>query len=153
MSEFELAIRGGTIIPAEERRRADIEVRNGRVVEIGDVSTADSVVDAGGQLIMPGGIDTHVHLMDPGEPEREDSPTGTAAAAAAGVTTIVEHSHGRPVRTVEDLRAKIAYLNGRSLVAFGLAAYSHVPLTAFPRMTLRPSKCISKRPLRLVELL
>jgi dihydroorotase (multifunctional complex type) len=81
-------------------------------------------VDAGGLVVLPGGVDTHVHLMDPGSPEREDFPTGTAAAAAAGVTTIVEHSHGTPVRTVDDLRDKAAYLTERSDVDFGLAAHA-----------------------------
>ena len=47
---------------------------------------------------MPGMVDTHVHLMDPSATEREDFPTGTAAAAIAGVTTIIEHAHGGPVR-------------------------------------------------------
>ena len=51
----------------------------------------------------PGMVDTHVHLMDPGPTEREDFPTGTTAAAARGVTTIVEHTHGHPIRTVDDL--------------------------------------------------
>jgi len=74
--------------------------------------------------VLPGGLDTHVHLMDPGSPEREDFPTGTAAAAASGVTTIVEHSHGTPVRTVADLREKTAYLTDRSDVDFGLAAHA-----------------------------
>ena len=62
--------------------------------------------------------------MDPGSPEREDFPTGTSAAAASGVTTIVEHSHGTPVRTVGDLREKTAYLRDRSNVDFGLAAHA-----------------------------
>jgi dihydroorotase-like cyclic amidohydrolase len=61
--------------------------------------------------------------MDPGSPEREDFPTGTSAAAASGVTTIVEHSHGTPVRNVADLRDKVAYLADRSNVDFGLAAH------------------------------
>jgi dihydroorotase (multifunctional complex type) len=81
-------------------------------------------VDAGGLLVLPGGVDTHVHLMDPGSTEREDFPTGTAAAAASGVTTIVEHSHGSPVRTPDDLAAKRAHLADRSEVDYGLAAHA-----------------------------
>jgi len=42
-------------------------------------------------------IDAHVHFMDPGDPTREDFPHGSAAAAVAGVTTVLEHSHGVPV--------------------------------------------------------
>ncbi|MDX6658603.1 MAG: allantoinase, partial [Solirubrobacteraceae bacterium] len=65
-------------------------------------------------------------LMDPGAPEREDFPSGTAAAAANGVTTILEHTHASPVRTAAELAAKRAYLDGRSLIDFGLAAHAWV---------------------------
>jgi dihydroorotase (multifunctional complex type) len=68
-------------------------------------------------------VDTHVHLMDPGDDTREDFPTGTAAAAAAGVTTIIEHTHSRPLRLAADLHQKKTYLEGRSNVDFGLAAH------------------------------
>jgi dihydroorotase (multifunctional complex type) len=74
-------------------------------------------------MVMPGMVDTHVHLMDPGDTSREDFPTGTAAAAANGVTTIIEHTHGHPVRTVLDLNEKLAHVGSRSRVDFGLAAH------------------------------
>lgn len=124
MTHLELAIRGGTIVTPTGRRRADIGVRDGRIAAIGAVEGADREVDATGLLVMPGGVDTHVHLMDPGDPTREDFPTGTAAAAVSGVTTIIEHSHGRPVRSVEQLIEKAEYLAGRSHVDFGLAAHA-----------------------------
>ena len=107
------------------RRRLHVGVRDGRVAYVGpDTSSAGRTVDATGLFVLPGGVDTHVHLMDPGSPEREDFPTGTSAAAASGVTTIVEHTHGTPVRTVDDLRDKTAYLRDRSNVDFGLAAHA-----------------------------
>ena len=90
---------------------------------MGDVPTSGNVVDASGMIILPGMVDTHVHLMDPGPTEREDFPHGTRAAAARGVTTIVEHTHARPVRTPENLAEKIGYLQGRSNVDFGLAGH------------------------------
>jgi dihydroorotase-like cyclic amidohydrolase len=62
--------------------------------------------------------------MDPGDSEREDFPTGTGAAAASGVTTIIEHSHGRPVRDVADLRTKLDHLRGRANVDYALAAHA-----------------------------
>ena len=81
-------------------------------------------VDATGLLVMPGMIDAHVHFMDPADPTREDFPTGSAAAARAGVTTVVEHTHGRPVRTPGDLREKAEYLRERSRVDFALGAHA-----------------------------
>lgn len=125
MAEADLVIAGGIVVTPDGRRRADIAVSDGRIAHISQsISGGRKVVDASGLLVMPGGVDTHVHLMDPGDPQREDFPTGTSAAAASGVTTIVEHSHGHPVRTVADLTEKIDYLAERSNVDFGLAAHA-----------------------------
>ncbi|GAA4979005.1 dihydroorotase [Actinopolymorpha pittospori] len=125
MPDADLLVAGGTVVTPAGRRRANIAVRDGRIGYVGtERPDAREVVDASGLLVLPGGVDTHVHLMDPGSPEREDFPTGTAAAATAGVTTIIEHSHGHPVRTTDDLRDKRAYLEGRSNVDYGLAAHA-----------------------------
>lgn len=126
----DLVIAGGTIVGPDGRRRAHLVVQQGRVVHVAHpgedlpTATATATVDASGLLVMPGGVDTHVHLMDPGSTDREDFPTGTAAAAASGVTTIVEHAHGQPVRTTDDLAAKREYLHGRANVDYGLAAHA-----------------------------
>lgn len=125
MTDLDLLIAGGTVVTPTGRRRLSVGVRDGVIVHVGPGTPAAArTVDAAGLFVLPGGVDTHVHLMDPGSPEREDFPTGTAAAAASGVTTIVEHSHGTPVRTVDDLRDKAAYLRERSDVDFGLAAHA-----------------------------
>ena len=81
------------------------------------------IVDVSGLIILPGMVDTHVHLMDPGDTDREDFVHGTRAAAARGVTTIVEHTHAHPIRDVPDLDEKKAHLRSRSNVDFGLAAH------------------------------
>ncbi|MGY1602919.1 dihydroorotase [Geodermatophilus sp. SYSU D00815] len=125
MPDLDLLIAGGTVVSPTGRRRLSVGVRDGVVAHVGPgTPAARRTVDAAGLLVLPGGVDTHVHLMDPGSPEREDFPTGTSAAAAAGVTTIVEHTHGTPVRTVDDLREKTAHLRDRSEVDFGLAAHA-----------------------------
>lgn len=125
MPEVDLLIAGASVVTATGTRRLHIGVTDGTITSVGPARPAAAeTVDAAGLLLMPGGVDTHVHLMDPGSPEREDFPTGTTAAACAGVTTIIEHSHGNPVRSVEDLRAKADYLDGRSRVDFGLAAHA-----------------------------
>jgi dihydroorotase (multifunctional complex type) len=125
MPDMDLLIAGGTVVTAQGRRRANIGVRDGVISYVGqDRPSAADVVDAAGLLVLPGGVDTHVHLMDPGSTDREDFPTGTAAAAASGVTTIIEHSHGAPVRTGDDLQDKRNYLRERSNVDYGLAAHA-----------------------------
>lgn len=108
---------------ASGQKRVDLMVEGDRVAAVGDLEISGEVVDVSGLFLLPGMVDTHVHLMDPGATEREDFPTGTRAAAARGVTTIVEHTHARPVQTVEDLKEKRSYLVGRSNVDFGLASH------------------------------
>jgi len=121
----DLAVVGGIVVTSDGFRRADVLVRAGTIVAVGfeDADPAARVVEADGLFVLPGMVDSHVHLMDPGPTEREDFPTGTAAAAAGGITTVIEHTHAHPVRSAEELRGKVGYLHGRSRVDFGLAAH------------------------------
>ena len=118
-----MMIRGSTLVSSSGMQRGDLLVVDGRIAAIDKIAPADQVVDASGLLVLPGMVDTHVHLMDPGDTTREDFPTGTLAAAARGVTTIVEHTHAHPINSVEELREKQRHLSGRSNVDFGLAAH------------------------------
>ena len=118
-----MTIKGGTLVSASGESRGDVLIDDGRIVAVGDVESRGDVVDASRQLVMPGMVDTHVHLMDPGETEREDFPSGTRAAAARGITTIVEHTHSHPIRSREDLLEKQDHLKSRANVDYGLAAH------------------------------
>ncbi len=95
----ELTIRGGSLVTPEGVITADLTAADGVISALGQVEARGRLVDATGLLVLPGMVDTHVHLMDPGPTDREDFPTGTKAAAVRGVTTVVEHTHARPVRT------------------------------------------------------
>ena len=122
---MEQTIKGGTVVGPGGQSAADVAIRDGQVLTVGpDLGALGQVIDASGLFVLPGMVDTHVHLMDPGPTEREDFPTGTRAAAARGVTTIIEHTHAHPIRSVADLDAKVAYLDGRSNVDFALAAHT-----------------------------
>ena len=82
----DLAIRGGTLVGPAGQRAANVYMTGGRIVAVSDTPAAAAVeVDATGLLVMPGMVDAHVHLMDRGGPTRDDFPSGTAAAAKAGV--------------------------------------------------------------------
>lgn len=119
------SIDGALLITPDGPQRASVGIRSGRIVRIGSPDArASKRIDAKGLLILPGFVDTHVHLMEPADPTREDWAHGTAAAIASGVTTIVEHTHGAPVRDAQELAAKVAWLKGRSHVDFGLAAHA-----------------------------
>ena len=124
--EFDLAVKGGVVVGPTGRGQLDVYVRDGKVaaLEPPDRSMAASrTVDADGLLVLPGMVDTHVHLMDPGDVTREDFPTGTLAAACSGVTTFIEHTHGWPVTSPDRSAEKRAHLRGRSYVDYGLAAH------------------------------
>ncbi len=88
-----LAIQGGRIVdPALGLDLlADVRVIDGVVAEIGahlDASDADEVLDASHAIVAPGFIDMHVHLRDPGFPEKETVATGTEAAVRGGFTAV-----------------------------------------------------------------
>ena len=90
---YDLAVRGGTIVTAADRYRADIGIRDGRIVAIADeISDAAEEIDASGLLVLPGGIDAHVHLAQPtsdGTLMADDFESGTRSAAAGGNTTVL----------------------------------------------------------------
>src|SRR5262249_15718231 len=88
-------IRGGTVVTADQTYRADVYCADGVVKAIGDkleVPAGTRTVDAGGQYVMPGGIDPHTHMELPfmGTVASEDFLSGTAAAAAGGTTMIID---------------------------------------------------------------
>lgn len=90
---------------------ASIGVKDGKIVIIADPEEtipAKEVLDLGGQYLIPGAIDTHMHVRDPGHIERGNFYTETLAAAAGGVTTIMEHPISVPPQyNVEILENRI----------------------------------------------
>lgn len=92
---IETLVRGGTLVTADGRRRADLLCRDGVIAAVGtDLAPrpATVVIDAGGCFVLPGGIDPHTHMQLPmmGTVVADDFHTGTAAAAAGGTTTILD---------------------------------------------------------------
>lgn len=119
----DLVVRGGTVVSSSGRESCDLLITGGRITGRSAPGTGqgDEIVKADGLVVLPGGVDPHVHMMDPGLTEREDFPTGTAAAAVGGVTSIVEHHRSIPfVLDAQTLREKTAYLSERSLIDFAL---------------------------------
>ncbi|MFN3171696.1 MAG: dihydropyrimidinase [Hyphomicrobiales bacterium] len=93
MTNYDLAIRGGTVVTASDSVRADVGIRDGRIVALGDAITgAAREVDASGLLVMPGGIDSHVHIEQPSGPGivmADDFESATRAALAGGNTFVM----------------------------------------------------------------
>jgi len=93
MSSFDLLIRGGTVATASDTFNCDIGVSGGRIVALGaDLGNADEVADATDKLVLPGGIDSHVHLSQPSGPGivmADNFESGTRAAAFGGNTLVM----------------------------------------------------------------
>jgi dihydropyrimidinase len=103
-------LRGGTLVTATGRRRADLLASDGRIVAIGeslDVPAGTHVIDAGGCFVMPGGIDPHTHMQLEmmGTVVADTFLTGTAAAAAGGTTTILDFVGPEPGQSPLDALA------------------------------------------------
>lgn len=101
---------------------AGLAIDNGKIVSIArDVllPSADEVINCKKRIVLPGGIDFHVHLMDLGYAKREDWRTGTESAAAGGTTFVVEHGHTDPPSTTrENLRKMIKEAEKKAIVDF-----------------------------------
>ena len=114
MAEYDLAVRGGTVVTASDSIRADIGIRDGRIVAVTEAVTgAAREVDASGLLVLPGGIDSHVHIEQPSGPGitmADDFESATRAALAGGNTCILPfalQARGTSLRgAVEAYRAK-----------------------------------------------
>ncbi len=92
MSGLDLVIAGGTVVTAADSYAADIGIRDGRIAQIGQGLTGADRIDATGLLVLPGGIDAHVHLDQPtsdGTTMADDFASGTRSAAAGGNTTVL----------------------------------------------------------------
>jgi allantoinase len=89
----DLVVRSTRVLTAEGLRPAAVHVRGGRISQVADLDDpvpAATFDDCGTDVVMPGLVDTHVHVNDPGRADWEGWETATAAAAAGGVTTIVD---------------------------------------------------------------
>ncbi|ODT65380.1 MAG: dihydropyrimidinase [Pelagibacterium sp. SCN 63-23] len=93
MTAFDLVIKGGTVIAADHSSKADVGIRDGRIVAVADnLEDGAQVIDASDRLVMPGGIESHCHIEEisaDGLMSADDFHSGTVSAAFGGNTTIV----------------------------------------------------------------
>ena len=123
-------IRGGSVVNADRQFRADVLCVDGKIAAVGEGLQAPAgaqTIDAGGQLVMPGGIDPHTHMQLPfmGTTTMDDFYTGTAAGMAGGTTTILDFVIPDPQQSIMD-----AYKMWRGWAEKSASDYSfHVAIT------------------------
>ena len=119
-----LVIRGRRVATPEGLRAAAIHIAGERIADVGsfdEVAAGVELVEAGDALVFPGLVDTHVHVNEPGRTEWEGFATATRAAAAGGVTTLLDMPLNSipPTTGVAALDAKRAAALGRCAVDTG----------------------------------
>ncbi|MBW2307877.1 MAG: dihydroorotase [Deltaproteobacteria bacterium] len=123
--ELDLAIKGDLVLPHGIAKDAAVGVQNGVITGLystAETPSAKETVDAGGLLVFPGVVDSHVHSYS--VPDGEGFEHSTAAAAAGGVTTFVEmpYDAGNPTTNPETLQEKIQRVKRLAIVDIALLA-------------------------------
>ena len=120
--QYDLVIRGGTVVSSSGWTVADVGIRAGRIETVGDLAgaIAETELDAHSLHVLPGVIDSHVHLREPGNEHKEDLESGTRAAVLGGVCTVFDMPNTNPP-TVDAaaLADKVSRAAGRTWVNTG----------------------------------
>lgn len=123
---FDTLIRGATVVNADRQERSDVGIAGGRVAALitpGGAATAATVIDAFDCLLLPGLVDAHAHLREPGLTHKEDFSSGTYAAALGGVTTVLDMPTDEPwTASAGELADKMAMATGRIHADVGFQA-------------------------------
>ncbi len=122
---MDLIVKGGTLVTANEKFIADIAIENGKIKAIGKLAadTGTEIIDATDKLVMPGFIDAHVHLSLPfsGTISADTFETGTRAAAAGGVTTVIDFAiQSKGTTLKETIEKRKAEADGEVIVDYSL---------------------------------
>lgn len=122
-ADFDLVIRGGKIATASDIFYADIGIRDGKIVALGTaLAQGKDEIDAGGRLVLPGGVDAHCHFDQPtsdGSVMADDFDSGPRSAAFGGTTTVIPFAcqqKGQSLRAAVDDYHKRA--NGKSVIDY-----------------------------------
>jgi allantoinase len=123
-NQSDLIVRGRRVVTPEGERPAAIHIRNGVIAAVSAfeaLAPGAPIHEAGNFVVLPGLVDTHVHINEPGRTDWEGFSTATQAAAAGGVTTLIEMPLNSipATTTVDAYREKLAATSGKLWVDTG----------------------------------
>jgi dihydroorotase len=145
---YDLLIRAGTCVLPWGLEQTSVGVRNGRIAALGvdAQASADATIDATGLHVLPGLIDPHVHLRDPGDAAVESIPTGTRAAVLGGLTAVFDMPNTQPsITNAEALAWKQGYAEQQAWCDMGLyVGGTRTNIAALPELETGRGVCAVK---------
>ena len=148
MDRYDLILKGGHVVTPWGVEAADVAVRDGRIVTLGHLRGAEAAetIDCAGLHVLPGLIDPHVHLRDPGDPSVETIETGTKAAILGGLAAVFDMPNtAKSVVSRDILDDKRAFLEGRAYCDVGLyVGASKKNIGELAELELQPNVCAVK---------
>jgi dihydroorotase len=124
-----ILVRNGLVVTSTGIYQLDVRIEDGLITEIGRglaASGVEEVIEARGHYVLPGVVDEHVHMREPGLEYKDDFEHGSKAAVKGGVTTVIEHPNTiPPVDTPSRLREKAEILKSKAYVDFALTGVLH----------------------------
>ncbi len=121
----DLVIKNARIFINDALQPMEIAIDNGKISKLAKIISAEEynqVIDAKGALVLPGAIDVHVHFRDPGMTKKEDWYTGSCAAAAGGVTTVLDQPNTIPPTIDSDSFKRKKKEAKKSIIDYGINA-------------------------------
>jgi dihydroorotase len=148
MERYDLILKGGHVVTPWGVETADVAVRDGRIATLGHLRGAEAAetIDCAGLHVLPGLIDPHVHLRDPGDPSVESIETGTKAAVLGGLAAVFDMPNtAKSVVGRDILDEKRAFLEGRAWCDVGLyVGASKKNIGELAELELQPNVCAVK---------
>ena len=112
-----MILKNGLIIVNNELVKKDILIEDEKIVKIEDEINGEDIIDCSNKFIMPGAIDVHVHLREPGYTHKETIETGTLASIKGGITTVMSLPNLNPCPdSVENLKVQLDLIKEKALV-------------------------------------
>jgi len=136
---LDLCLENCKIVPGNKEYCIGID--EGKIISIKTSSIeAVKTIDIKGMVVLPGLIDAHVHMRDPGFTYKEDFKTGTSAAAAGGFTTVLDMPNTKPpTNNVKNFKDKRKIAENKCIVDFGFHAGADNPLNIKKLASLSPA--------------